>query len=683
MDLIIRPSELAYKKAESLIKVIDQTSSFNSATSNIAISKIAKKLYTIKSPVSRYFESPQQINYTYSEGEYDLTAIFKLLKYEAYFLKSVQKKTSLLVKSGLSITSDNDEISKYINDRFKYMHLQTGKSIRNIIKQIGYYLIICSNAYVIKVRDKNCTFASSYIKDGKEMHPIVGLFTAHPACMKPKYKYIKDRSQKSGIRLELDKWVFVNYKGIIKEFDPDDVSHFSLYKEDGMLLGTPEIVPVIDDIRSLRKLEEDIQMLIYRDLFPIIHYKVEDPRVTDHHSGETELDRAKNDMQNSIQDGGIATDARHNIDFVGNQGKSLDVTPYLKYFQERVFTGLGVSAVDLGLGEGASRSTAETLSGQLIDFVKFVQQEISQQFQEQVLNEMMLQSNFNGIFDEENVVNLQFQEIDIEWKIRQENHQADLYSKGVSTIHEVRNKMNKKTISDDQIENETFHGIQSKLALKENQVKETDSQSAADKDLTKSSKTTSNIVKAKDYIQLRDSEESITLQDEFKNVILSLIHKEKTKKKIDVIFATKYLFDNIKSNIASSLKEGYTKTKKDLKITDSSQPQILTNIFSKLDTERNLIVDMISKDNVNINKAAVKIATVNRTEKARAYNLGVYLAAKESNIDKLVIYHDLDNISEDSSQLLGKELDLSSITYNDLPPYRYNQRLKVKPITNS
>lgn len=680
MDLIIRPSETSYKKAESLIKIIDQTKAFNSATSNIAISKIAKKLYTVKSPVSRYFESPQQIGYAYSEGEYDINSIFKLLKYEAYFLKSVQKKTSLLVKSGLSITSENDKISKYINDRFKYMHLQTGKSISNIIKQLGYYLIICSNAYIIKVRDKDCKFASSYTKDGKNMYPIVGLFTAHPSCMKPKYKYIIDKSQKNGVRLELDKWVFINYKGIVKEFDPDDVSHFYLYKEDGMLLGTPEIMPVIDDIRSLRKLEEDIQMLIYRDLFPIIHYKVEDPRVTDHHSGETELDRAKNDMQNIIQDGGIATDARHNIDFVGNQGKSLDVTPYLKYFQERVFTGLGVSAVDLGLGEGASRSTAETLSGQLIDFVKFVQQEISQQFQEKILNEMMLQSNFNGIFDDENIVKLQFQEIDIEWKIRQENHQADLYSKGVSTIHEVRNKMNKKTISDDQINNETFHGIKSRLALKENQQKEESLISAADNDTVKSSKTTSNITKSKDCIQLRDNLESISVQDEFKNIMLSLKEKDKISKKIDVIFATKYMFDNIKSNIISSVKEGYTKTKKDLKITDNYQPQILVDIFKNLDIARNSIVDTVCNNEDNINKAAVKVAAINRTEKARAYNLGVYLAAKENNIDKLVIYHDLDNISEDSSKLLGKELDLNSITHEDLPPYRYNQRLKVKPV---
>lgn len=676
MNLIIKPSAEAFNKANSIIKILDQTKTY-AGSNNLPVSRLAKKINTVKVPVSRYFESPQQISYSYSDSEYDLTSVFKLLKYEAYFLKAVQKKTSLLIKSGLSLACDNDEIKKYIDNRFKYMHLQTGVSLDTIIKKLGYYLVICSNAFLIKVRDKNCQFAQSYIKNGKEMNPVVGLFTAHPACMKPKYKYVKDKSQKTGGRLELDKWVFVNFRGVVKEFDPDDVVHFTLYKEDGMLFGMPEIIPAIDDIRTLRKIEEDIQLLIYRDLFPIIHYKVEDPAVVDHRSGETELDRARNDMQNIIQDGGIATDARHSLDFVGNQGKSLDANPYLKYFQERVFTGLGVSAVDLGLGETASRSTAETLSGQLIDFVKFVQQEVSQQFGENVLDEMMLQSFFDGVFEQENAVSLVFQEIDIEWQIRQENHQADLFAKGVSTIHETRNKMGKKTISDDEIDTTTYPGIQNRLNIREIEKKE--AQSAADRDSVKSAKSNSNIVKAKDSLELLDSHGTLSLQDEFKNAILSIKDNTNAAKKINIMFATKGAYDKIKENMITNIKNGVYQAIKDSKLESYNMPIVEHNIFKPLDDLRDSVVDMLYKDINTLNRAATRISTAFNTESTRAYNYGYASFCVSNNKNNLKIYTDFDNISSDSVEYIGKEITVNNQKIlSEIPPYRPNSRLKVR-----
>lgn len=680
-DSLIKPSKTAYNKANSLIKILDKTQ-VTSSSSVKMLSKLAKEIKTIKAPITRYFENPAQLTYMYAESEYDLVSVFKLLKHEPYFLKATQKKHGLLTKSGLSLHSDDDNKKKYINNRFKLMQLETGQSIDTIIKQLAFYMIICSNAFLIKTRSNDSKYGKTYKKDGKDILPISGLFTAHPTTLKPKFKYIKDSTQKTGVRLILDKWVHTNRRGIQREFNPEDVEHFTLFREDGMLFGLPELIPVIDDIRTLRKIEEDIQLLIHRDLFPIIHYTIENPSVIDHQSGLTELDRAQHDMKNIVQDGGIATDARHKIDFIGNQGKGIDVEPFLKYFQQRVFSGLGVSEVDLGIGSGTSNNTADNLSAQIIDSVKFIQQELSQQFKEKILDEIMLGSPYDDLYDMENEVKLLFQEIDLEWKIRSENHEADLYQKGVKTIHETRNKMGHKTISDEDIDNYTSQGISNKFTMQQTE-QQADIKSAADNDPIKASKSNSNIVKSHKDMALQDSIESISIQDEFKNAIESIYEKKQDKvSKLDIMLATKFTYDKIKSNIVDSIKKGLQDTAKDLGIEDYNT-DITENIFESLDKIRDEVIDLVHKDKNNLNKAAYRVATANRTEKTRAFNYGVYLLAKKSNKEKLVIYTNSETISDDSSQYLGKELDINQLTYKTLPPYRPNSSLKLKVLNNN
>jgi len=678
MKLLIKPTEKAFQSASNIIKVMDKTESFSSSSSRI-VSKVAKDIKTIKPPVTRYFESPNQLTYMYAESEYDLVAVFKLLKHEAYFLKATQKKHGLLTKSGMSIHSDDDEKKKYINDRFKLMQLETGSSIDTVIKQVAFYLIAASNAFLIKTRSDDPKYGKSYKKDGKEMKPISGLFTVHPTTMKPKFKFIKDASQKTGIRLIIEKWVHTNRRGIQKEFDPDDIVHFTLYKEDGMVFGMPEIIPVIDDIRTLRKIEEDIQLLIYRDLFPIIHYKVENPSIIDHRSGLTELERAQSDMKNMMQDGGIATDNRHEIEFIGNNGKGVDAFPFLKYFQQRVFSGLGVSEIDLGIGSTTTNGTADTLSGQIIDGVKFIQQELSQQFKEKVLDEMMLQSNYSDIFDEETEVKLLFQEIDIEWKIRSENHEADLYTKGVKTIHETRNKLGHKDITDDDIDNYTAPGISSKFSKEEQAQKD---KSAAERDSIKASKTNSNIVKHKDSIAIKDSIESISLQDEFKNSIENIYNKKPTSNRLDIMLATKYTYDRIKYNMIESIKEGMEAAAKDLGLKDYDV-DITHNIFQPLDEIRDNVVNMICKDKESLNKASARVGMANRTEKIRGYNYGYSLLSLEHGKNEFIIYSDIDNISSASSEYIGQKINIDNYTIlKNIPPYHPNSRLKIKILNN-
>jgi hypothetical protein len=613
-------------------------------------SKVAKPIKTIKEPVPRYFESINQINGYWSEGEYDLMEIFKLLKFESYFFKATQKKQGLLTKSGFEVHSDNDQIKEYLNARFSMMELQTNVSINRIIQQLAFYLIVCSNAFLIKVRDKDFKYASSYVRNNKEMQPVAGLFLVHPTSLKARYKWVKfpDGNQVKH-KLELDAWVYVNKRGAIVDFDPDDVVHFTLYKEDGMTLGTPEVVSVIDDIRTLRKMEEDVQLLLYRDLFPILHYSIENPSMVDHTSGITEIDQAKHDLERMMQDGGIATDGRHKINYIGAQGKHIEVRPYLEYFQNRVFSGLGVSATDMGIGADVSGTTASDMSKQLLDSARFVQQELTRQFDESILTEMILQSPFGiaGLKKGERP-SLRFEEIDIEWKIRTENHAADQFTKGAVTIDEMRNDRGLKTLSDEHLKRTHSHlyGDQNPAALKEREAKVNKLQTSAKKDLLKTTKTNSNVVKSK-RTKVRDSADFIIGKD-ISLLLLDTIDRYKDEHPIgrgfNIKLETQSIYLQIKQNIITKFNDGMTDAADDLEVpVDYSKidvSKLIDSIMSSVDQ----LADAVSKELVsditkNTPKSIRRIDLANRTEQVKAYNIGYASVAKSNGIVMFDTFH--------------------------------------------
>lgn len=605
-------------------------------------SKLGKVLNKVKEPVPRYFESVNQLQGYYSEGEYDLIEIFKYLDHEAYFSQTVHKKLSLLTKSGFEVHSDDDNVKEYLKSRFSLMELQTGTSFKHIIDKLSFYLITCSNAFLIKTRDVNFEYATSYQVNNKEMQPITGYFLVHPTSLKPRYKFVKfmDDGQVKH-KLELIQWLYVNKRGIIVTFDPEDVIHFALYKDDGMTFGRPEIIPVIDDIRTLRKMEEDVQMLAYRDLFPLIHYKIEKPDMIDHASGITEIDQARRDMERMVQDGGIATDARHEIQYIGSQGKHMEIRPYLEYFQNRVFSGLGVSAADMGLGDGLSGNTAQSMSKQLLDSVRYIQQELTRQFDEQVLNELILQSPFGvaGLRAETRPT-LSFEEIDIEWKIRTENHAADQFTKGVIDIDEVRNDRGLKTMDDKSLKRTHPHmyGNFSEPAV----AAQKEIKSAAQRDSIKASKTNSNVVKSN-----RDSLDFL-LDRNISTQLLDAIDRFKGEnslgKKFNLKLELKYIYDSIKSNVSVKFYDGVRQLANDIDGIKDISSAILTDaineLYSDIDKLCSEVTDSIlSNKEINTSKLLKRIDSANKTEQVKAYNVGYALCALLNNVKDFNLMH--------------------------------------------
>ena len=385
---------------------------------------------------------PQALNYSqnfqfgrgsFQSGEYDLSEIGKVEDTDSYVRKAFQKKLSLMFKEGYSYRGANANTIKYIKTRLAQIAQATEIPSSDLMKRIAFSLIRTSNAYLVKVRDTKASGGGKRKNaNGKNLKPVAGYFPAAPETM----QYEVD--QHSG---KITKWKQMLPGGTYKYFEVEDVIHFMVNRREGFHLGVPDLVPVIDDVRTLRHIEENVELLVYQNLFPLLHYKVgtETAPAGYTEDGEKEIDVVLEKIRYMPSEGAIVTPERHEIISIGSEGRALRAEGYLTHFKKRVFSGLGVSDVDMGESDTSNRATALTLSRQLVDTVKAVQDELEVQWDQKVVNELLLESTFGEmVLESDNRVYLQFNEIDINSKIELAKHHTELFKSNALTYDEYR-----------------------------------------------------------------------------------------------------------------------------------------------------------------------------------------------------------------------------------------------------
>lgn len=380
-----------------------------------------------------YAQSRSYSRTTWLPPEYDINEIGRIQDTESIVARAFHKKSSLMFKEGYAYIGKDPQEVRYIKNRFNQIAFVTNIAHADLLKRIGESLVSTSNAFLIKVRnEKSSTGNIRKGATGKQLKPIAGYFPAAPETMK--------------VRINPDNGVAVGWmqelpNGTYKEFAADDVIHFYINRREGFLFGVPTIVPVIDDIKTLRQIEENIDLMLYQHLFPIFHYTVgtETAPAGYTEGGEREIDVAKNQLRYMPAEGGIVTPERHKLELIGAENKVVRAEQYLEYFKKRVIAGLGISMLDLGDGESSNRSTAAVMSRALVDSVKDIQESLETQWYQHVIKELLLESEFGeDILDEDAQVHLRFNEIDIISKQEQEKHAMELFKNNAITHQEYR-----------------------------------------------------------------------------------------------------------------------------------------------------------------------------------------------------------------------------------------------------
>lgn len=404
-----------------------------------------------KTPISKIpLVKPQVMSYAQANAggrgrfiapEYDLAEIGIVEDVDGFVRQAFKKKIALMFKEGWGYSGKNKDTIQYIKTRMAQIARASSIPTNSLLKKIGTSLIRVSNAFVIKVRDPKASGgAIRRDANGKKLKPIAGYFPAAPETM-----YI-DLNQDTG---EVNKYRQELPNGYYREFAPENVIHFTIEKREGFIYGIPSLIPVIDDVRALRQIEENVEILLYQHLFPLFQYVVgteTHPAGLDE-NGNKEIDLVKDQIQLMPLEGGIVTPERHEIRAIGAEGRAIRAEGYLEHFKKRVIAGLGISQIDLGDGQTANRGTARSMSRGLVDTVKDIQDELECQWNQYVISELLLESTFgDDVLEEENFVFLKFVEIDIENKMEQEKHAIELFKANGLTFDEFRAELSQEPI---------------------------------------------------------------------------------------------------------------------------------------------------------------------------------------------------------------------------------------------
>jgi hypothetical protein len=387
-----------------------------------------------------YNYNPSKRKSGWVSPEYNLAEVGRIIDVESYARQAFGKKIALMFKEGWDFIGKNPKTIEYIKLRLRQIAEASSTPTLKLFRDVGTGLIQKSNAFLIKVRDIKAS-SGKVRKDTiskKTLKPVAGYFIAPAETVE--FRMVGNK---------IVKWRQRMPDGYSQEFDVENVIHIYCDRKDGFIFGTPLIIPVIDDIRALRKIEENIELLIYQHLFPIFQWKVGTEKAPAGlaENGEREVDIVKREIQYMPTEGGIVTTERHDISAVGAEGRALRAESYLTHFKRRVFSGLGISAMDAGESETANRSTSETLSQNLIDSVKDYQQIAEIFINEYIIKELLLESNFKlDVLAAENEVKLKFKEIDVSHQIKKENHYTDQFNKNTITLHEARMGMGREPI---------------------------------------------------------------------------------------------------------------------------------------------------------------------------------------------------------------------------------------------
>jgi hypothetical protein len=355
------------------------------------------------SPVRRYQYTRR--NVSYKPSEYDLEMVANAVQLDGILRRTVNIYVEQILKNGYELNSENDKIRKHITKRLKEIQYFTGISFYELMNQISTQLVTYGNAYVIKERAKDFSkFGKSYRLFGRNVNPIVGLFCADASTMEV------------GLN---DTGTIVTYKQEIRgeaiEWDERDVIHFTYNKIPGTLTGQSQILPVLDDVRALRKLEEEIEILGFQYSIPLYLYKVGSKEIP---PAPGEVEHVSSTIANMPSYGMLVVPGHHDITIPANNN-SMDIIKYVEHFKSRIFGGLGVSPVALGQTSTSNRNTAQVAD--------LAMQSITKSYQQIEKNKIELE--------------FRFPEIDIETQIKKETHIIAKWQNNLITRTEARNEM--------------------------------------------------------------------------------------------------------------------------------------------------------------------------------------------------------------------------------------------------
>jgi hypothetical protein len=235
-------------------------------------------------------------------------------------------------------------------------------------------------------------------------------------------------------------------------YDSKDVCHARYHHMVGEKISMPPFWPALNDIDALRRIEENIELLVFQYGHPILHATIGDDK------GSIGSAEEINDVQKRIEsmesNGFLVTNNRAVLEMIGANNSALRLESYLEHFFHRVLAGLWLSEVAIGVGNTSNRSTANVLDKLAQEKVVEIQHIISENMQ-MLLIELLQEAgaSIDWILLPENIPSWEFHNIDLEGMIKKEQHVQVLWTSNMLTENEMRLELGREPMTDTEKKN--------------------------------------------------------------------------------------------------------------------------------------------------------------------------------------------------------------------------------------
>jgi hypothetical protein len=391
---------------------------------------------------------------------YDFREFLQAEDVDGHVARTFQLTIEQCLKEGFEITGSDEELVKGIQRRLKVITKASDTTMYTLVEDLISGLTKFNNGMLVLTRKE---YSGSDFKPfrfrGRNLKPLSGIFYVEPQHMTPKRKNGK-----------IYEWEYENNDvgSEKKQFKPESIFHVFYNRKGSDVFGTPWILPALDDVRMLRRLEEFVQMLISKHLFPIYQYKVgtkEHPAI-EFDGGTSEVQLVQAQVQDMPQQGCVFTSHRHEIIAIDSKG-ALDISKYLEHFEKRALSSLGLSEVDLGRGDTANRGTAQVMNQTRVDRCTRIQRVLSEYFNDIIIFSLLLELGKDP-FDPQNEVTLKFNAINTEEKRAREQHCLQMFQNDGIDHDEYRKDLNRKPFTEQQWE-KSFSNTTKRIAESQSQ----------------------------------------------------------------------------------------------------------------------------------------------------------------------------------------------------------------------
>jgi hypothetical protein len=393
-------------------------------------------------------------NQEYTGPIHNLMEIAKAIDVESHFARAVDRQVELTMKQGWRLKGRDPRRVRYITRRINEIMLISETTFGQLIEDTVRDLFTHANHNWVLKRDKLRSTGGPIRLHKRRVDPIAGVYAADPVCMSVK-------QTKSG---NIDRWKLSKRNTSIfgasksdreRTYPARDVIHFFINRKTGFLFGTPYVVPVLDDMRLLRRLEELTDIIAHKHAFPLMVVTVgTEKQPADEVMVDgvmvPEVNIAQSQVEQLDFEGGLVVPERYAIQLIGAEGKAIDLKPYLEHMERRVLGGLRLSEIDLGRGDSSNRNTAQSITQTLEDACSRVQRILEEIITWRFLFPLLMEGNFDVDLGDpdESMVFFDFPPINREEQRAQENHAMGLYQGQLCTEDECRVEMGRKPLSE-------------------------------------------------------------------------------------------------------------------------------------------------------------------------------------------------------------------------------------------